>query len=117
MTISRSRVSSPPRPSGRATRRRVELVPQSMLATTGAVTRSRVPGRPTQPARLRQAGGHPPADGVVAAGQEPGVVGVQALDADPGAAHTPGRPRPVVVARKGGVALGGVANVGGGELE
>ena len=42
----------------------------------------------------------PGADRVVAAGQEPGVVGVQALHAGPGAAHAAVRPRARVIGRR-----------------
>ncbi len=57
--------------------------------------------------------GDPRADGVVAAGQVPGVVGVQALDARARAPDaTRGAGPDVVVGRQGGVALGPVAVVG-----
>ena len=63
-----------------------------------------------------QTAGHPPADRVVAAGQVPGVVGVQALHALPGPAHPARRPGPAPAGRDGGVALRGVGGVGGGQL-
>ena len=60
-------------------------------------------------------GRHPAADGVVAARQEPGVVGVQALDPLAGAADAAVGTRAAVVLRQGGVALGGVALVSVGQ--
>ena len=74
--------------------------------------------RPVTPASavLGQAVGHPPADGVVAAGQVPGVVGVEALDALAGAADAARRPGAGVAGGQGRVALGRVAGVGPGQL-
>ena len=60
---------------------RIEFVPKSTAATftlSGAA----------------RAIGHPAPDRVVAAGEEPGVVGVQALHPSPGPADTAGRPGP-----------------------
>ena len=57
----------------------------------------------------RQPVGHPAADRVVATGEVPGVVGVQALDPLAGAADAAEGPGAVVVGREGRVALGGVA--------
>ena len=67
-------------PSTSATSRRTELVPMSTAAT-------RLHGAPRR--EFEVVG--PATDGVVAAGEEVGVVGVEALDAHPGAADTPGR--------------------------
>ena len=58
-----------------------------------------------------QPGGDPSAHGVVPTGQEPGVVRVEALHADPGAAHPSARGGAGVVRGHGGIALGGVAGV------
>ena len=55
----------------------------------------------------------PGADGVVAAGEEVRVVGVEALDAGAGAADAARRPRAVVVGRDRGVTLGRVGVVRG----
>ena len=59
--------------------------------------------------------GDPGADRVVAAGQEPGVVGVQALDARSGAADAAVWSRAGVIRRQGCVPLGGVAGVSVGD--
>ena len=59
--------------------------------------------------------GDPTADRVVAAGEVPGVVGVEALDSRRGAADAAGRPGPVMLRREGAVALVGVALVGSGD--
>src|SRR5690606_25282441 len=58
----------------------------------------------------------PPAHRVVAAGEEPGVVRVQALHALAGAPHPARRAWAGVARGEGGVALGGVAGVGGRQL-
>ena len=58
-----------------------------------------------------QAGRDPAAHGVVAAGEEPGVVGVQALHAPAGAADAARRAGARGGPRDRGVALGGVASV------
>ena len=57
----------------------------------------------------------PTADRIVAAGEEPGVVRVQALHARARAADAAERPRPGVVGRNGGVALARVPLVRGRE--
>ena len=54
---------------------------------------------------------HPPPDRIIAAGEEVGVVGVQALDAPSGAADTTVRPRTHVISRDRGVTLSGVGVV------
>ena len=59
---------------------------------------------------------HPAPDGIVGAGEVVGVVGVQALHPHRGTAHAARRPGTLVRATEGGVALGGVGRVGGGEL-
>ena len=61
--------------------------------------------------RRRQLRGDPPPDRIVTAGEVPGVVGVQALDALPRAADAAGRPV-FGVGGNVGVALGGVAGMG-----
>ena len=104
MRMSRSRVA----PSASATSRRVELVPQSIAA--------RRPVTVAALCSLGQAVGDPAADGVVAAGQVPGVVGVEALDALAGAADAARRPGAGVAGGQGRVALGRVAGVGPGQL-
>jgi len=57
----------------------------------------------------------PTANGVIAAGEEPGVVRVQTLHALAGTAHAAGGARACVLGGKRGVAFGRVAGVGGGE--
>jgi deazaflavin-dependent oxidoreductase (nitroreductase family) len=57
----------------------------------------------------------PTADGVVAAGEEPGVVRVETLHPLAGTAHAAGGARARVVGGKGGVAFRRVAGVGRGE--
>jgi hypothetical protein len=54
---------------------------------------------------------YPGSDWVVAACQEPGVVGVQALDPSAGPAHATVWPGTDVIGRQLGVALGGVAGM------
>jgi deazaflavin-dependent oxidoreductase (nitroreductase family) len=57
----------------------------------------------------------PTADGVIAAGEEPGVVRVETLHARTGTAHAAGGARAGVLGGKGSVAFGRVAGVRGGE--
>ncbi len=57
----------------------------------------------------------PAANGVVAAGEEPGVVRVETFHALAGSAHAAVRARTCVFGGKRGVAFGRVARVGGGE--
>ena len=59
--------------------------------------------------------GRPLPDRVVGPGQPPGQVGVEALDALAGAAHSAGRPRPAVLRIDQRVPLGGVGGVGRGD--
>src|SRR5258706_2945335 len=58
----------------------------------------------------------PTANGVVAAGEEPGVVRVEALHTLAGTAHAAGGARACVLGGQRGVAFGRVASVGGGEM-
>jgi hypothetical protein len=58
----------------------------------------------------------PPTDGVVAAGQVPRPVCVQALDAGAGAADAAARSRSVVIVGELRIAFGRIAVVGGGEF-
>src|SRR3954451_12957407 len=95
MRMMRSSVRVPPS----LTSRRVELVPQSMLATS-VVSLSDI-----------EVVLHPPPDRIVSAGQVPGVVRVQALHAAARAADAAGRAGPGVVRRKRSVALGRVATM------
>ena len=76
-------------PSPSLTSRRVEFVPQSMAASVAMRTEHCDPGRSDARTRrrLRQIRAvDPAADRVVAAGEVPGVVGVEALHALAGAA-------------------------------
>ena len=95
------------RPEASATRSRVEFVPQSMAATAdsdamdpcyhaGPVT---LPGNGGVPSGLVEAdpAGRPLADRVVAPGQPPGQVGVEALDPLACPSHPARRPGAGVV--------------------
>ena len=87
----------------------MELVPISIDAT-------RSPGTYSARGTYRpDAVVDPASDRVVAPGQVPGVVGVQALDAGPGPPDAAGRARARVAGRQRRVALGRVAAVGRGE--
>jgi hypothetical protein len=55
----------------------------------------------------------PPAHGIVTAGEEPGVVSVEALDATRRPPYATVRSRSGPIARKCGVAFGGIASVAG----
>ncbi len=83
-------------PVGPHTSRRVDRVPQSTAAT---LTIGKLPG-------------HPAAHRVVATGEEPGVVSVQALDAAPGPPDPAARARPAPLGRDGRVSFGRVTAVG-----
>src|SRR4051812_45518199 len=96
MRMMRSSVRVPPW----LTSRRVEFVPQSMLATS-VVSLSDI-----------EVVLHPPPDRIISAGQVPGVVRVQALHAPARAADAAGRPWAGVVLRQRRIALGRVAPVG-----
>ncbi len=57
----------------------------------------------------------PTANRIVTAGEEVGVVGVEALDPDPSPANASGGRRPIVVSGEPGRSLGGVGGVSGRE--
>jgi hypothetical protein len=65
---------------------------------------------------IGQVVGHPPAHGVVATDEVPGVVRVEALHPEAGATDASRRAGPDVVARHRRIALGRIAVVGGGQL-
>ena len=99
----------------------MEFVPQSIAASVGiradatGAAACAARGTPRPVASLVEVLLDPAADGVVAAGEVPGVVGVEALHALAGAADAAARAGAVVVRRDRGVALGRVAGVGVGQ--
>jgi len=97
------------RPAASSTSSLVEFVPQSTAAT--APTAGNLPV-----GRRGELLSHPTTDGVAGAGEEVGVVAVQALHPDAGSADATARAGSRPALGYGGVALGGCALVGSGQL-
>src|SRR4051812_37710377 len=102
MRMRRSRMSKPPFGFGSATSRRVELVPMSIAATFSVMAAF----------TLVQLLLDPSADRIVATGEEPCVVRVQALHALTSATDPAERTGSAVLRRNGRVALARVRAVG-----